>query len=159
MIRFLCFAAALALTGSLAIPSARAEDMTGTWLTAQGEAHIKLAKCSGKMCATIVWIKSPVDAKTGKPPVDDKNPDPAKRGRKIMGMRIFAMDQDPSGAWTGPIYNADDGMTYKGRLSPRGDNELEVQGCTDSNLCGSEVWARVKDEVPAAQTQNTQNKK
>ena len=154
MIRILCFAAAMVLTGSLAVPSARAEDMTGTWLTAQGEAHIKLAKCNAKVCATIVWIKNPVDAKTGKPPVDDKNPDPAKRGRKIMGMRIFAMEQDATGSWTGPIYNADDGRTYKGRLSPRGDSELEVQGCADNNLCGSEVWTRVKEDAPSVQTQN-----
>ena len=35
------------------------------------------------------------------------------------------------------------GKTYEGRLSPRGENELEVQGCSGS-LCGSEVWTRAK---------------
>ena len=159
MIRLLCFAAAMVLTGTFAAPSARAEDMTGTWLTAEGEAHIKLAKCSSKICATIIWIKNPVDAKTGKPPVDDKNPDATKRGRKIVGMRIFAMEQDATGSWTGSIYNADDGLTYKGRLAPRGDDELEVQGCSEKNLCGSEVLTRVKEDAPASQAQSTQNKK
>ena len=144
MNRFLCISAATVLTIGLAILPAKAQDMTGTWLTAQGDAHIKLSKCSAKMCATIAWLKNPVDAKTGRPPADDKNPDPAKRSRKLLGLRIFAMDPEPSGAWTGPIYNADDGMTYRGRLSPRGDNEVEVQGCAES-LCGSEVWTRVKE--------------
>ena len=73
--------------------------------------------------------------------MDVKNPNPSLRTRKILGIRIFAMEQDASGSWTGGIYNADDGQTYKGRLSPRGDDELEVQGCAGA-LCGSEVWTR-----------------
>lgn len=144
MTRFLCLAAAAVLTLGLAYAPASAEEMTGTWLTQQGDAQIRLSKCSARMCATIVWIKNPIDAKTGQPPVDDKNPDPSKRNRKLVGLRIFAMEQDANGTWTGGIYNADDGMIYKGRLSPRGDNELEVQGCAES-LCGSEVWTRVKN--------------
>jgi uncharacterized protein (DUF2147 family) len=43
--------------------------------------------------------------------------------------------------FAGGIYKADDGQTYKGRLAPRGENEMEVQGCS-GNLCGSEVWTR-----------------
>ncbi len=144
MSKFLSLATTLALTFGLVVAPAKAEDMTGTWLTAQGEAHIKLAMCNAKMCATIVWIKNPLDVKTGKPPVDDKNPDPSKRSRKLLGLRIFAMEQDANGAWTGLIYNADDGMMYRGRLSPRGDEELEVQGCAGT-LCGSEVWTRIKE--------------
>src|SRR6185437_5154998 len=95
MIKLLCHAAAIILTSSLLLAPARAQDMTGTWLTGQGDAHIKLAKCNGKMCATIVWLKKPIDAKTGKPPTDDKNPEPAKRSRKLLGLRIFAMDEEP----------------------------------------------------------------
>lgn len=143
MTKFLCVAA-MALMCALAASPGLAQDMAGTWLTQQGDAQIRLARCSAKLCATIVWLKDAVDAKTGQPPLDDKNPDPAKRTRKLLGIRIFAMDQDANGFWTGDIYNADDGMAYKGRLSPRGDNELEVQGCA-GNLCGSEVWTRVKN--------------
>jgi uncharacterized protein (DUF2147 family) len=143
MTRFLCLAT-LILTFGPAMAPAKAQDMTGTWLTAQGDAQIRLAKCSKGICATIAWLKNPIDVRTGQAPVDDKNPDPAKRSRKLLGLRIFVMEQDATGSWTGPIYNADDGMTYRGRLSPRGDNELEVQGCAES-LCGSEVWTRVKN--------------
>ena len=69
--------------------------------------------------------------------------DVVARVRKIVGSRIFAMEQDASGALTGGIYNADDGQTYKGRLVPRGESEVEVQGCAGA-LCGSEVWTRAK---------------
>jgi uncharacterized protein (DUF2147 family) len=94
------------------------------------------------MCGTIIWIKDAIDPATGKPPVDDKNPDPAKRNRKIVGLRIFAMAPDGQGNWAGPIYNSDDGQNYAGKLVPRGADQLQVNGCAGA-LCGGELWTRV----------------
>lgn len=122
---------------------ARAEELIGTWLTQMGDAHIRVARCAKALCGTIVWLKDAIDPKTGRPQEDDKNPDPAKRSRKIVGLQIFAMELDATNSWTGGIYNSDDGKVYRGRLSPRGENELEVQGCS-GNLCGAEYWTRVK---------------
>jgi uncharacterized protein (DUF2147 family) len=144
MIQPLCRAAAVvALMFVVASTPASAEELIGTWLTANSDAHIRVAKCGKAMCGTVAWLRDAVDPKTGQPPVDDKNPDPAKRKNKIIGSRIFAMEQEAGGGWAGPIYNSDDGQTYKGRLVPRGDAELEVQGCAGA-LCGSEVWTRAK---------------
>jgi uncharacterized protein (DUF2147 family) len=131
------------LLWSFAAAPAHAEELIGTWLTQDRDAQIRVAKCGKALCGTVVWLKDTVDAKTGQPPVDNKNPDPAKRSRKILGIQIFAMDQNATGSWTGGIYNSDDGKTYDGRLSPQGENGLEVQGCSGS-LCGSEVWTRAK---------------
>ena len=122
---------------------ANAEELIGTWLTANSDAHIRVARCGKAVCGTVVWLRDAVDAKTGQAPMDDKNPNASLRSRKILGIRIFAMEQDNTGAWVGGIYNSDDGQTYKGRLAPRGEEELEVQGCAGS-LCGSEVWTRTK---------------
>ena len=120
-----------------------AAELIGTWLTQQADAHIRVTKCGKAVCGTVVWIKDALDPKTGQPQADDKNPNPSLRNRKIVGIRIFAMEQDASGGWSGGIYNSDDGQTYKGRLVPRGENELEVQGCAGP-LCGSETWTRAK---------------
>ena len=136
-------AAILALTLVSAAAPASAEELIGTWLTANSDAHIRVAKCGKLMCGTVVWLRDAVDPKTGQPPVDDKNPNVSLRSRKILGIRIFAMDEDVGGAWAGGIYNSDDGKTYAGRLVPRGEAEVEVQGCAGS-LCGSEVWTRAK---------------
>ena len=136
-------AVTLSLLFFVAAAPAKAEEMIGTWLTQQADARIRVTKCGKAVCGTVVWIKDAIDAKTGQPQADDKNPNPSLRSRKIVGIRIFAMEQDASGAWTGGIYNSDDGQTYKGRLVPRGENELEVQGCAGP-LCGSEVWTRAK---------------
>ena len=132
----------LALIFVIAAAPASAEELIGTWLTQQGDAHIRVAKCGKAMCGTVAWLRDP-DPQTGQPPVDIKNPNPSLRNRKVLGIRIFAMEQDNTGSWTGGIYNSDDGQTYKGRLVPRGEDELEVQGCAGS-LCGSEVWTRAK---------------
>jgi len=132
----LFFAAAFAAAGS-----AYAAEPTGTWLTQKSDARIRIAHCGKSVCGTIVWIKDAVDPSTGKPPVDDKNPDPSKRSRKIVGLRIFAMSPDGHGGWSGPIYNSDDGQIYSGKLVLNGD-QLQVNGCAGV-LCGGESWRRV----------------
>jgi uncharacterized protein (DUF2147 family) len=147
----------LMLSGFAAAP-ARADDPVGTWLTQQGDAQIRLAKCGKAICGTVAWLKDTVDKATGQPPVDSKNPDPSKRSRKILGIRIFAMEPDGNGAFTGDIYNADDGKTYKGRLVPRGGDDLEVQGCNASNLCGFELWSRISDAQGAPQASDQKRK-
>ena len=133
----------VALMLALAAAPARAEELIGTWLTQQGDAHIRVAKCGKALCGTIAWLRDAIDAQTGQPPADVKNPNANLRSRKILGIRIFAMEQDATGSWAGGIYNSDDGQTYQGRLAPRGDNQLEVQGCAGA-LCGSEIWTRAR---------------
>jgi uncharacterized protein (DUF2147 family) len=143
MTLFLRFTAAILFALLAAAVPARAEEYIGTWLTQMGDAHIRVARCGKALCGTVMWLKDPIDAKTGQPQADDKNPDASKRSRKIIGLQIFAMELDATNSWTGGIYNSDDGQTYRGRLSARGENELEVQGCS-GNLCGFEMWTRVK---------------
>ncbi len=130
----------LALSCASAVAS---DEFIGTWLTEKGEAHIRVAKCGPQLCGTVAWLRDPLDPKTGRPQLDDLNPNPALQSRPVLGLRIFAMSQDAMGSWTGPIYNSDDGQTYRGRLAPRGQTEMEVNGCA-KRLCGSEVWKRVK---------------
>ena len=64
----------------LAAPSARAQgagEPTGVWLTQAGDARVRVSKCGGGICGVIVGLREPIDPATGKPQVDDKNPDPA----------------------------------------------------------------------------------
>lgn len=134
--------AALAiLLSALTFASAQAAELTGTWLTQKRDAQIRVSRCGAALCGTIVWIKDQVDPKTGRPPVDEANPDPRLRHRPILGLRIFAMTKHEAG-WIGPIYNSDDGQTYAGKISLRGPGSLKVQGCAGA-LCGSETWHRI----------------
>ena len=90
-----------------------AADPAGLWLTQEKDAKIRVAKCAkDTFCGTITWLKEPIDPKTGKPQVDDKNKNPELQNRKIIGLRIFSMALEDSGKWAGKIYNAEDGNEY-----------------------------------------------
>ena len=130
-----------ALLGAPATP-AQASEATGVWLTQAGDARVRVSKCGGGLCGVIVGLRDPIDPATGKPQVDDKNPNPALRKRPMIGLPLFGGMQ-PSGPnrWSGQIYNADDGSTYVSHVSLAGPNTLKVEGCIGA-LCGGENWTR-----------------
>jgi len=124
---------------------ALAADPSGVWLTQDGEAHVRVARCGGGYCGNIVWIKNPIDAETGKLSTDKFNPDPAKRNRRMMGIRV-ASDMKPSGTpgkWSGHFYNGDDGKTYDGNFVVGGPGVLYAEGCLGS-FCMRQTWTKVK---------------
>ena len=137
-------AAALVFALAFACPSlAQAAEPTGTWLTHDQDAKIRVSRCGNGICGTIVWLKEPIDPKTGKPHVDDKNSDPKKQNRRIIGLRIFSLSPRDAGTWSGKIYNADNGRTYDAKISAPSATTLEVQGCAGP-FCGSETWTRIR---------------
>ncbi len=66
----------------------------------------------------MVWLKDPINPATGKPHVDDKNPNPSLARRPMIGLPLF-VSMHPSGSnrWSGQIYNADDGNLYASNIS------------------------------------------
>jgi uncharacterized protein (DUF2147 family) len=143
MKRHLLAAAALfVLAGSGA---ALAADPSGTWLTQSGDSRIKLSDCGGAVCGTLIWMKEPNDAATGKPKTDKKNSDEAKRNRPLIGVPIVLnMKPAGTGKWTGQVYNAEDGKTYSGNLTFPGGDSLQLQGCAlGGMICKSQTWTKV----------------
>lgn len=138
---------ALGLLGALAaMPAARTQtgdDPTGIWQTQAGDARVRVARCGNALCGTIVSLRDKLDPQTGKPPIDDKNPDPARRNRPMIGLQMF-VDMQPTapGKWSGQIYNSDDGKTYASNVSVGGPDVLKVEGCLGA-FCGGENWTRV----------------
>lgn len=123
-------------------PAAHASEATGVWLTQAGDARVRVGKCGGGICGVIVGLRAPIDPATGKPQVDDKNPNPALRKRPMIGLPLFrGMRPSGPGRWSGQIYNADDGSTYVSHVSLAGPNTLKVEGCIGA-LCGGENWTR-----------------
>ena len=120
-----------------------ATDPTGVWQTQAGDARVKVSKCGGGICGVIVGLKEPIDPATGKPQVDDKNPNPGLKKRPMIGLPLFSGMQPTSpNKWSGQIYNADDGGTYASSISVAGSDTLRVEGCVGA-LCGGETWTRV----------------
>lgn len=141
--RTLVIAVTAALLAATSAVAQSAGEPNGVWLTQAGDARVKISKCGGGICGVIVGLKDPVDPATGKPQVDDKNPNPALKKRPMIGLPLFsAMQPAAANKWSGQIYNADDGGTYASSISVAGPDTLRVEGCVGA-LCGGETWTRV----------------
>lgn len=113
----------------------------GTWISSDGGTKVRVSDCGGALCGTVVWLREPVDA-TGRPKTDRHNPDESKRSRPMLGLQVIH-GMRPSGAnkWSGEIYNADDGKTYRSHLTLLSDNHARVEGCV-LVFCKGENWQR-----------------
>ena len=80
------------LAALLVAPPAKAQaggEVSGVWLTQAGDAKVRVGKCGGAICGVVIWLKDPINPATGKPFVDDKNPNPALAKRPMIGLRLF----------------------------------------------------------------------
>ena len=131
-----------ALFGAPAAHAQAGGEATGVWQTQAGDARVRVSKCGGGICGVVVGLREPINPATGKPQVDDKNPNPAMRNRPMIGLPLFSgMQATGPNRWSGQIYNADDGSTYVSHVSLTGPDTLKVEGCMGA-LCGGENWTR-----------------
>jgi uncharacterized protein (DUF2147 family) len=121
----------------------RADEAEGTWLSDDGGLKVRLWDCGGKLCGKVVWLDEPNDRATGKPKTDKLNPDPAKRARPLVGLKV-ASDFTRYGPneWSGIIYNADDGHTYQAYWKVEDAHTARLQGCMFTVLCRGRTWTR-----------------
>ncbi len=136
--------------------SAQTPSVMGTWLTESKTANVQLAPCAsaanGPICGTVVKLNDPKDA-NGKPMApedvtDARNPDPAQRSRKVLGMVLlynFMATNDPNTFEEGTIYSGENGKTYRANLGLQPDGTLRLRGYVGTPLFGeTQVWTRVR---------------
>jgi uncharacterized protein (DUF2147 family) len=128
---------------SMLSSAALAGGANGTWLSDDGGVKVRLWDCGSKLCGTVVWLDEPIDRTTGRPKTDKLNPDPAKRARPLMGLKVVNgfKPYGPS-QWSGVIYNADDGHSYKAYLKVVDARTARLQGCVFAVLCRGHTWTR-----------------
>lgn len=136
--------AACGLVALLLSNTAFAAPPYGLWTSQERDVRVRLSDCHGKICGTLVWLQESVDPKTGNPKTDRLNPDPAKRTRPLIGLKVV-YDFAPAGPqqWSGTIYNADDGHTYRAQLIVLGPRAIRLEGCMLVVLCMGHTWRRV----------------
>jgi uncharacterized protein (DUF2147 family) len=68
------------------------------------------------------------------------------RNRSVIGLQVLnGMRPTGQGIWAGPIYNAEDGQSYSGKISLVSEQQLKLEGCVPGGgLCGEETWSRVR---------------
>ncbi|MBY0259045.1 DUF2147 domain-containing protein [Methylobacterium sp.] len=139
--------AALILAGLIPASAAPAQDPTGTWLTGDGRAKVRIDRCgpgAANICGKVVWAKTATN-EDGTPRTDIKNPDPKKRSRPVLGLTLLDNLKPEETKFSGEIYNADEGKMYQVSLERESSSELSVSGCLLKVLCGSQTWTRVPD--------------
>jgi uncharacterized protein (DUF2147 family) len=134
---------AAALLGTSPLP-AFAADPTGTWLTEEGKATVRVADCGGVLCGKIVSLKEPNDPQSGKPKIDKNNADADKRSRAIIGVQILiGLKPDGANKWSGQVYNPEDGKTYAASVTLPNASTIKVQGCLLGGvICKTSTWTR-----------------
>ena len=135
--------------------SAQQSGVMGTWLTQSGVAQVKIAPCvdpkTGALCGTIVGLvnpKGPNGSVVAPETVTDyRNPDPALRSRKMLGMPLiwgFKTGSDPNTFEAGKIYNGENGKIYSANISLQPDGKLRLRGYVGSPMFGeTQVWTRI----------------
>jgi uncharacterized protein (DUF2147 family) len=144
------------MLGLLAAPAtAQQSSVMGTWLTASGVAQVRIGACpdtaSGPICGFVVGLINPKgpDGKVVAPDsaVDYRNPDPALRGRKVIGMPLiwgFKKTSNPNAFEDGKIYNGENGKIYDANISLQPDGKLRLRGFVGTPMFGeTQVWTRV----------------
>jgi uncharacterized protein (DUF2147 family) len=121
------------------VATAAVADPIGEWRVSDGTATIRIRKCGAALCG---FVASTIST----PGKDERNPDPRKRGRSVLGIETL-MNMKPAGAnlWAGSTYNSEDGQTYSAKISMQGEQALKIEGCAPGGgMCGTETWSRVR---------------
>ena len=109
----------------------QANQVVGYWLTAEGDSQVEItSKSDNKYYGHIVWLKDPLND-SGRPKVDDENPDKAQHNTPIIGLELlkgFSYDQSDKEWANGTIYDPKNGKTYDCYMWMDGSNTLKIKG-------------------------------
>ena len=135
--------APLIIAALLAGAPASPDTILGKWRTETRNAIIEISRCGPTICAKILTS----DMLRAHPEMKDKNnANPALRNRPLIGLSMFSgFKPAADGAWVdGSVYNAEDGKTYSGKVTPVGNDQLKLRGCVFFPLCKTQTWTRVR---------------
>jgi len=130
---------------------AHAGDPIGLWWAEGGAAQVEIARCGDALCGRVAWLRSPLD-EDGCLVRDAENPDPALRGRALVGIDLL-QELRPSAEnpneWTGgEIYDPTSGRVYRAVLRMDGPDHLRLRGYLGFELLGrTTTWIRVGREM------------
>ncbi len=116
--------------------------IVGIWFNEEKTSKLQVYKEGSHYFAKIVWLKEPLDKATGKPRVDNLNPDVKLRIRPILGLIVlknFAFDGDDQ--WEdGTIYDPKNGKTYSCYIQVDSPGKLKLRGYIGVSILGRTTY-------------------
>jgi uncharacterized protein (DUF2147 family) len=140
---FALFALFALLGGKTFAQKHKAGDIAGIWYNEEKTSKVQIYQEGNKFFAKIVWLKEPNDKVTGKPRVDDLNPDVKLQKTPLLGLVILKdFVFDGTDEWSsGTIYDPKNGKTYSSKIhfgdSP---NLLKIRGYVGISLLGRNTY-------------------
>lgn len=141
------FAAMLFTAANVSAQDFKADDILGTWLNEDEDAHVEIYKDGDLYFGKIVWLKNPIDEETGEPKTDKNNPDPELAKRPTMGIKLLTdFEWDEDNEWDdGDIYDPKSGKTYSCYIIMEEYDLLKIRGYIGISLIGrTTYWTRVE---------------
>jgi uncharacterized protein (DUF2147 family) len=137
---------AIVLLGATA-RAAEPDAIVGTWLAEEKDGKIKIYKCGAKYCGKVIWIKPTKEQPKPEEMLDVHNPNPKKRGQKVLGKTILwglTHDAEDKRWEEGFIYDNRRGKVYGCQVSLKGPNKLLLRGFVGISLIGKTTsWTRI----------------
>jgi uncharacterized protein (DUF2147 family) len=132
---------ALFFAGAATAAQAQASPV-GDWSTHHFGSVVRVSACGDALCGKVV-TSDPI--KTNPNVKDERNADPALRGRPLKDLPVFYGVKGGPTEWKGgSVYNPEDGKTYHGSITLVDADTLKLTGCIIYPLCKSQTWTRVK---------------
>ncbi|MEZ5083190.1 MAG: DUF2147 domain-containing protein [Bacteroidales bacterium] len=122
-----------------------ASDILGVWFNEEKDAKVEIYEENGKYFGKVIWLEEPIHPETGKPKLDDENPDEELQKRPIMGLLlVWDFVFDGNDEWEdGKIYDPKSGKTYSCYMEFESETKLKVRGYIGISLIGrTTYWTR-----------------
>lgn len=120
-------------------------EIVGVWYNTTKSGKVEIIKKGDKFSGKIIWLKEPISETTGKPKVDENNPEEEKQKNPILGLQVLkGFSYDGEGKYSGgTIYDPENGKTYKCKMTLVDKNNLDVRGYIGFPALGrTENWTR-----------------
>ena len=127
----------------MALPSvAAASGVFGLWATEKNNGRVLIEPCGAALCGRIIDGNQ---LRNNPAQPDVKNPDPAKRARRVKGLLILQGYAGGPPQWGGgTVYDPQTGdETQNSTLTLVSPDTLKVEGCRVV-FCRSETWTRAR---------------
>ncbi len=90
----------------------KADNILGTYRTANKDAKVKIFKKNGNYYGKVIWLRDPLD-QSGKPILDKNNPIQSKRTKPLLNLILISNLSYKNGEWVGgTIYDPKNGKSY-----------------------------------------------
>lgn len=128
----------------IAYSQAWSDAVIGTWLSEDGKGKVEIYKSGTTYSGKLSWLKEPIDPETGKPKLDNENPDDAEAQKPLLNKVILKNFSFYDGYWQdGEIYDPESGKTYDCKMWLEGENNLKIKGYWHF-IYRIDTWTRTK---------------